>query len=93
MTGDKFAFLENSLSLVAAAGSLIRSCCERQRIAWCGGTESGAEQRDRLGAGVRAANAEIQPDGYFGRFDGPDDIDRVVRLFARQHDRRVPAIG
>ena len=27
---------------------------------------------------VREANAEIQPGGYFCRFDRPDDIDRMV---------------
>ena len=86
MTRDKFAFLENHLLLVAAAHDLIRSCCEKQRIAWSGGTASGEKRRGRLGASLRAANAEIQPDGYFGRFDGPDDIDRVIRIFARQHD-------
>jgi hypothetical protein len=86
MTADKFAFLENSLSLVAAARNLIRSWCEKQRIAWRDGTESSEERRDRLGAGVRAANAKIQPDRYFGRFDSPDDTDRIVRFFARQHD-------
>ena len=63
-----------------------------QRIAWCGGTESGEERRDRLGAGVRAANAEIQLGRYFGRFDSAEYIDRMVRFFPWQHDRGVPAI-
>ncbi len=31
--------------------------------------------------GVRAANAEIQSGSYFGRFDRPNDIDRVLGFF------------
>src|SRR5260370_39373100 len=65
MIGDKFAFSENSLSLVATARGLVKSRCERQRITRCGGMDSSEERRDRLGAGVRAANVEIQPGGYF----------------------------
>jgi hypothetical protein len=38
------------------------------------------------GAGVRTAKAKIQPGGYFGRFDDPDDIDPVVSLFALENN-------
>ena len=65
---------------------LIESWRKRQWIAWCGGAESSEERRDRLGAGARAANAKIQPGGYFGRFDDPDDIDPVVSLFALENN-------
>jgi len=30
-----------------------------------------------LGTGVQAANAEIQSGSYFGRFNRPNDIDRI----------------
>jgi hypothetical protein len=83
MTSDKFAFSENSLSLVATARGLVKSRYEKQRIARCGGTDSSEERRDRLGAGVRAANVEIQPGGYFDRSDRLD-IDRVVGFFVRR---------
>ena len=41
-------------------------------------TNSGEGRRDQLGAGVRKANAEIQSGSYFGRFERPNDIDRMV---------------
>jgi len=59
MTGDKFAFWENSLSLAAAVRGLLKSPCEKQRIAWRHGTEPSQRRRGRLGAGLRAAHAKI----------------------------------
>jgi hypothetical protein len=41
-------------------------------------TDSGEGRRDQLGAGVQKANAEIQSGSYFGRFERPNDIDRMV---------------
>ena len=41
-------------------------------------TNSGEGRRDQLGADVRKANAEIQSRSYFGRFERPNDIDRMV---------------
>ena len=39
---------------------------------------------EALGAGVRAANAEIQHGGYFRRFDGLDDIARNMGIFHKE---------
>ena len=52
--------------------------CESERIAWCGEMDAREGRRDKLGAGVREANAEIQSGSYFGRIGRPNDIDRVV---------------
>src|SRR5208282_3018589 len=40
--------------------------------------DSGEEPREQLGTDVRAANAEIQSRSYFGSFERPNDVDRVV---------------
>ena len=41
-------------------------------------TDSCEGRRDQLGAGVPEANAKIQSGGYFGSFERPNDIDRMV---------------
>jgi hypothetical protein len=78
MNGDKFVFRQENLLLCLGFSILIKALCESERIVRCVGKDSSEGWRDRLDTGVREANAEIQPGGYFCRFDPSDDIDRAV---------------
>ena len=57
---------------------MIKTVRESTRMDRRAETDSGEGRRDQLGAGVRKANAEIQSGSYFGRFERPNDIDRMV---------------
>lgn len=76
-TGDKFVFRQENLLLYLGFSILLKAECESQCIVRCVGKDSSEGWRDRLDGGVREPNAEIQPGGYFCRFDRPDDIDRA----------------
>ena len=57
---------------------LIKTGRESSRMDRRAETDSGEGRRDQLGAGVQKANAEIQSGSYFGRFERPNDIGRMV---------------
>ena len=57
---------------------MIKTVRESSRMDRRAETDSGEGRRDQLGAGVRKANAEIQSGSYFGRFERPNDVDRMV---------------
>ena len=52
--------------------------CESQWIGRYSEKDSCHGRRDQLDPSVREANAEVQSGSYFGCFNRPDAIDRVV---------------
>jgi hypothetical protein len=46
-----------------------------------------------LGAGIRQANAEIQPGSCFGRFDTPGDSDHLVGFFPLNASGWIPGLN
>ena len=78
MIGDKFVLRYENFAAVFGFSVLIKIVRESSRMDRRAETDSGEGQRDQLGAGVRKANAEIQSGSYFGRFERPNDIDRMV---------------
>jgi hypothetical protein len=78
MTHRKFAFPLRKLCRCVRFFRLIKTVHESSRMDRRAETDSGEGRRDQLGAGVRKANAEIQSGSYFGRFERPNDVDRMV---------------
>jgi len=78
MIGDKFVLRYENFSCCVRFFRLIKTVRESSRMDRRAETDSGEGRRDQLGAGVRKANAEIQSGSYFGRFERPNDIDRMV---------------
>jgi hypothetical protein len=67
-----------ALLLYLVSSVLIKAICEIQWIGRYSETESSDGRRDQLDPSAREANAEVQFGSYFGCFNRPDAIDRVV---------------
>jgi hypothetical protein len=78
----KLVFPARSFAVVGGLRSLIKPHHEGRSIGWCGEPDGDEGQRDRLGAGVREADAEIQHGGRFGRVARPDPGNRLLVFFA-----------
>ena len=78
MIGGKFVFSKKILRCCVWLFRLIKTVRESSRMGRRAETNSGEGRRDQLGADVRKANAEIQSRSYFGCFERPNDIDRMV---------------
>jgi hypothetical protein len=67
-----------ALLLYLVSSVLIKALCEIQWIGRYSETDSSDGRRDQLDPSAREANAEVQSGSYFGCFNRPDAIDRVV---------------